>query len=62
MKEKAKAPEKEMGKGEARIQANGVRRQRKMGGRENAGKRDESAGEKKKKEGRDENAGIAQGG
>lgn len=62
MKEKAKAPEKEMGKGEARIQANGVRRQRKMGEEKMQAREMKARGEKKKKEGRDENADIAQGG
>ena len=39
MKAKAKAPEKEMGKGEARIQANGARQQGKWKERESMGKR-----------------------
>ena len=51
MKEKAKAPEKEMGKGEARIQANGARQQGKWKERESMGKGEESAGGEKEERG-----------
>ena len=49
MKEKAKAPEKEMGKGEARIQANGVRRQRKMGEEKMQAREMKARGRKRRK-------------
>lgn len=64
MKEKAKAPEKEMGKGEARIQATGARRQGKRGGEKMRARGEQKRRERAetRKGGRDENAGIAQGG